>query len=38
VTLAAYLARLIAAELVTGAVPAVLAPYRPGRFTAAPEQ
>jgi D-hydroxyproline dehydrogenase subunit beta len=35
VTLAAYLARLITAELITGAAPAGLAPYRPGRFTAA---
>ena len=35
VTLAAYLARLITAELVTGAAPAALAPYRPDRFTAA---
>ncbi len=30
VTLAAHLSRLIAAELVTGAAPAELAPYRPG--------
>jgi D-hydroxyproline dehydrogenase subunit beta len=36
VTLAAYLARLITAELVTGAAPAALAPYRPDRFVAAP--
>ena len=36
VTLGAHLARLITAELVTGAVPAALAPYRPDRFTAAP--
>jgi glycine/D-amino acid oxidase-like deaminating enzyme len=36
VTLAAYLARLITAELVTGTPPAALGPYRPGRFTAAP--
>jgi glycine/D-amino acid oxidase-like deaminating enzyme len=35
VTLGAHLARLVTAELVTGAVPAALAPYRPGRFTAA---
>jgi D-hydroxyproline dehydrogenase subunit beta len=35
VTLAAHLARLITAELVTGAAAAELAPYRPGRFTAA---
>ncbi len=35
VTLAAHLARLITAELVTGAAPAELAPYRPDRFTAA---
>jgi D-hydroxyproline dehydrogenase subunit beta len=38
VTLAAYLARLITAELLTGAAPAALAPYRPGRFTAAAGQ
>jgi glycine/D-amino acid oxidase-like deaminating enzyme len=38
VTLAAYLARLITAELITGAAPAALAPYRPGRFTAAAGQ
>jgi D-hydroxyproline dehydrogenase subunit beta len=38
VTLAAYLARLITAELLTGAPPAALAPYRPGRFAAAREQ
>jgi D-hydroxyproline dehydrogenase subunit beta len=36
VTLGAHLARLITAELVTGAGPAALAPYRPDRFTAAP--
>ena len=35
VTLGAHLARLVTAELVTGAVPAALAPYRPDRFTAA---
>ena len=35
VTLAAYLAELITAELVSGAAAAELAPYRPGRFTAA---
>jgi glycine/D-amino acid oxidase-like deaminating enzyme len=34
VTLAAHLSRLIAAELVTGAAPAELAPYRPDRFAA----
>ena len=34
VTLGAHLARLVTAELVTGAVPAALAPYRPDRFTA----
>jgi D-hydroxyproline dehydrogenase subunit beta len=38
VTLGAHLARLITAELVAGVAPAALAPYRPGRFTAAPEQ
>ena len=41
VTLAAHLARLITAELVSGTAAAELAPYRPGRFTAAtpsPEQ
>jgi D-hydroxyproline dehydrogenase subunit beta len=32
VTLAAHLARLIAAELTTGAAPAELTPYHPGRF------
>jgi glycine/D-amino acid oxidase-like deaminating enzyme len=32
VTLAAHLSRLIATELTTGAPPADLAPYRPGRF------
>jgi glycine/D-amino acid oxidase-like deaminating enzyme len=35
VTLGAHLARLVTAELVTGAAPAALAPYRPDRFTAA---
>jgi glycine/D-amino acid oxidase-like deaminating enzyme len=35
VTLAAHLAELITAELVGGTAPAELAPYRPGRFTAA---
>jgi glycine/D-amino acid oxidase-like deaminating enzyme len=35
VTLAAHLAELITAELVSGAAAAELAPYRPGRFTAA---
>jgi glycine/D-amino acid oxidase-like deaminating enzyme len=35
VTLAAHLAELITAELTGGTVPAQLAPYRPGRFTAA---
>ena len=35
VTLAAHLAELIAAELAGGTAPAELAPYRPGRFTAA---
>jgi len=35
VTLAAHLAELIAAELVSGTAAAELAPYRPGRFTAA---
>jgi D-hydroxyproline dehydrogenase subunit beta len=35
VTLGAHLARLVTTELVTGAVPAALAPYRPDRFTAA---
>jgi glycine/D-amino acid oxidase-like deaminating enzyme len=35
VTLAAHLAGLIATELVTGTAAAELAPYRPGRFTAA---
>jgi D-hydroxyproline dehydrogenase subunit beta len=34
VTLAAHLARLITAELVTGAAAAELAPYRPDRFAA----
>jgi len=34
VTLAAHLARLITAELVSGAPAADLAPYRPGRFAA----
>ncbi len=34
VTLGAHLARLVTAELVTGAVPAALAPFRPDRFTA----
>jgi glycine/D-amino acid oxidase-like deaminating enzyme len=41
VTLAAHLARLIIAELVTGAASADLAPYRPSRFataTPAPDQ
>jgi D-hydroxyproline dehydrogenase subunit beta len=41
VTLGAHLARLIAAELLSGAAAAELAPYRPGRFTAtapAPER
>jgi len=41
VTLAAHLARLITAELVTGAASADLAPYRPSRFataTPAPDQ
>jgi D-hydroxyproline dehydrogenase subunit beta len=38
VTLAAYLARLITAELATGATPAALAPYRPGRCTTTAEQ
>jgi glycine/D-amino acid oxidase-like deaminating enzyme len=32
VTLAAQLARLIAADLTAGTLPASLAPYRPGRF------
>jgi glycine/D-amino acid oxidase-like deaminating enzyme len=36
VTLAAHLARLITAELVSGAASAGLAPYRPSRFAAAP--
>src|SRR5215471_18311402 len=36
VTLAAHLAELIAAELVSGTGAAELAPYRPSRFTAAP--
>jgi len=36
VTLAAYLARLITAELVSGTAAAELAPYRPGRFAATP--
>ena len=35
VTLAAHLARLITAELVSGAASADLAPYRPSRFAAA---
>jgi glycine/D-amino acid oxidase-like deaminating enzyme len=35
VTLAAHLAELITAELVSGTAVAELAPYRPGRFTAA---
>jgi glycine/D-amino acid oxidase-like deaminating enzyme len=35
VTLAAYLSRLIAADLTTGSPPAELAPYRPDRFPAA---
>jgi glycine/D-amino acid oxidase-like deaminating enzyme len=35
VTLAAHLAELITAELTGGTAPAELAPYRPGRFTAA---
>jgi glycine/D-amino acid oxidase-like deaminating enzyme len=35
VTLAAHLAQLITAELVSGAAAAELVPYRPGRFTAA---
>jgi glycine/D-amino acid oxidase-like deaminating enzyme len=35
VTLAAHLAELITAELAGGTAPAELAPYRPGRFTAA---
>jgi len=35
VTLAAHLAGLITAELAGGTPPAELAPYRPGRFTAA---
>ena len=34
VTLSAHLARLITAELVTGAPAAELAPYRPDRFVA----
>jgi D-hydroxyproline dehydrogenase subunit beta len=34
VTLAAHLARLITAELVSGTAAAELAPYRPGRFAA----
>jgi hypothetical protein len=39
VTLAAHLARLITAELVSGTPAADLAPYRPGRFAAgAPER
>jgi glycine/D-amino acid oxidase-like deaminating enzyme len=36
VTLAAYLAELITAELASGTAPAELAPYRPGRFAARP--
>jgi hypothetical protein len=32
VTLAAHLAQLITAELVTGTAPAELRPYRPTRF------
>jgi D-hydroxyproline dehydrogenase subunit beta len=36
VTLAAHLARLVAADLTTTTRPAALAPYRPDRFTAAP--
>jgi len=36
VTLAAHLAGLITAELVSGTAAAELAPYRPSRFTAAP--
>jgi glycine/D-amino acid oxidase-like deaminating enzyme len=35
VTLAAHLAQLITAELVSGTAAAELAPYRPGRFTTA---
>jgi hypothetical protein len=35
VTLAAHLAQLITAELVSGEAAAELVPYRPGRFTAA---
>jgi glycine/D-amino acid oxidase-like deaminating enzyme len=35
VTLGAHLAELITAELAGGTAPAELAPYRPGRFTAA---
>jgi hypothetical protein len=35
VTLAAHLAELITAELVSGTAAAELAPYRPGRFAAA---
>jgi glycine/D-amino acid oxidase-like deaminating enzyme len=35
VTLAAHLAELITAELAGGTAPVELAPYRPGRFTAA---
>jgi glycine/D-amino acid oxidase-like deaminating enzyme len=35
VTLAAHLAGLIAAEIVTGTAAAELTPYRPSRFTAA---
>lgn len=38
VTLAAHLAELIAAELTSGTAVAELAPYRPGRFTAATAQ
>jgi hypothetical protein len=36
VTLAAHLAGLIAAELVSGTAAAELAPYRPARFAAVP--
>ena len=36
VTLGAHLAQLITAELVSGTAAAELAPYRPGRFIAAP--
>ena len=38
VTLAAHLARLITAELVSGTPAADLAPYRPGRFAAGPPE